>query len=294
MFHLKAYLTERETLVNRALDKWLPPEDENPAELHRAMRYSVFGGGKRLRPVLCLAAAEFCGGVAESALKPAAALECLHAYTLIHDDLPAMDNDSLRRGRASTHIAFGEANAILAGDALLTLAFELLADCPAPAPYSPCALASEMASAAGSRGVAGGQYVDLSSEGKDPDEKTVAFIHYYKTAILLRASCRMGAITAGADESALAALSVYGEEVGRAFQMIDDLLDVTSEAEVLGKNTGRDAANRKMSCISVYGEEHTRSLAQQSADRATAALDGLPGDAVPLAEIARYIVNRAF
>jgi len=293
MFDLNAYLEACEKRVNLALDRWLPPEDERPALLHRAMRYSVFGGGKRLRPILCLAAAELCGVDAERAMKPAVALECLHTYTLIHDDLPAMDDDDLRRGRASAHIAFGEANAILAGDALLTFAFELLADCPAPSPYAPCALAGEMAAAAGSRGVAGGQFEDLASEGQAPDEETVAYIHYHKTAILLRASCRMGAIAAGADAAALAALSLYGDETGRAFQMADDLLDVTSDAATLGKHTQRDAENGKMTFIELYGVEATRHRAAGCVERAIEALRRVPGDSEPLTAIARHIVRRS-
>ena len=292
MFDLAVYLEDRSRLVNEALDRLLPPESERPGELHRAMRYSLFAGGKRLRPVLCMAAAEACGAAAECALTAGAAIECLHTYTLIHDDLPAMDNDDLRRGRPTAHKVFGEANAILAGDALLTLAFELTAQCPAPPPHEPCRVSLELARAAGSRGVAGGQYEDLAAEGQAADAQRLRFIHQHKTAILLRAACRIGAILAGADERRLEALSAYGEQTGLAFQIADDILDATSTPEQLGKGAGRDAENKKLTYVKVFGVEDARRQACAHAAEALTALSGFDEHAEPLRAIAQYIVER--
>ena len=246
MFDLKIYMEERRCLVEAALDRFLPRADERPAKLHEAMRYSLMGGGKRLRPILCLASAEAVGGKPDVAMVPAVALECLHTYTLIHDDLPAMDDDDLRRGRPTLHKAFDEGLAILAGDALQTLAFELLARAAVPAPYEPGRLVLELAQAAGSRGVIGGQVEDIAAEGQSPDAGQLEFIHAHKTGQLIRAACRMGAIAAGARPEQLAALTTYAEKVGLAFQIADDVLNVTSTPEQLGKAVGSDAARKKM------------------------------------------------
>ncbi|MBP7275658.1 MAG: polyprenyl synthetase family protein [Kiritimatiellae bacterium] len=267
------YLDQCARRVDQFLDGSLPAESVRPAELHRAMRYSLFAGGKRLRPALCLAAADAIGRPDDGrALRAAAALECLHTYTLIHDDLPAMDNDELRRGRPTSHVMFGEANAILAGDCLLTAAFEILAECPAPPPRAPCAIALELARAAGSRGVAGGQYEDLAAETRPADEATLRFIHTHKTAILIRASCRMGGMAAGAEDDELEALGRYGDDIGLAFQIADDVLDATSTPEQLGKNTGRDAENQKMTWVNMYGIEASRRQIRALTDSAVAAL----------------------
>ena len=209
MLDLACYMEEKRAWVNSALDRYLPPETERPARLHKAMRYSILCRGKRIRPILCLASAGAVGKPDDVAMIPAMALECLHTYTLIHDDLPSMDNDDLRRGKPTSHKIFGEANAILAGDSLLTLAFELLAQTPEAG-----RLALELAKAAGSRGVAGGQFEDLASDGKEPDADQLKFIHIHKTGKLIRAACRMGAIAAGADEPALEVLSLYGDRIG--------------------------------------------------------------------------------
>ena len=224
MFDLQHYLDNNIQLINTALDQRLPAETERPAALHKAMRYSVFTGGKRLRPILCLAAAEAVGqatarGLANDTLLAAAlAIEILHTYTLIHDDLPSMDDDTLRRGQPTLHIVAGEANAILAGDALLTLAFEWLAEVRTPSPYPPNQLSLELARAAGSRGVVGGQVADLAAEGQAADADTVDYINRHKTAALLRASVRMGGVAAGAGARNLAALTAYGDAIGLTFQ----------------------------------------------------------------------------
>jgi geranylgeranyl diphosphate synthase type II len=287
MLELSHYLEERRARVEAALDTYLPAATERPARLHEAMRYSTFCGGKRIRPILCLAAAEAAGGSDDEAMLPAIALECLHTYTLIHDDLPAMDNDDLRRGKPTSHKVFGEANAILAGDSLLTLAFELLAQATAPG-----RLALELAAAAGSRGVAGGQFEDLAAEGTQPDAAQLRFIHVHKTAKLIQAACRMGAIVAGAGEPAIDALGRYGLHIGLAFQVADDILNATSTPETLGKAVGSDAARGKMTYVALYGIERARHEADKLVTDATAALHGLPGPVEPLAAIAHFIVER--
>ena len=292
MFELPQYLSEKQRVIERVLDSHLPPESERPSILHKAMRYSVFAGGKRLRPLLCLAAAEAVGGSADAALLPAAAIEILHTYTLIHDDLPAMDNDDLRRGKPTCHIAFGEANAILAGDALLTMAFQWMAECRAPKPYLPNQLSLELAEAAGSRGVIAGQAEDLAAEGKDPSSELVDYIHLHKTAALIRASVRIGAIAVGAKEQELNALTIYGCDIGLAFQISDDILNATSSAEVLGKASGSDAARKKMTYVSVHGIEGAEQKAKDLIDRAVDELGKLRGNIEPLEAIARYVVER--
>ncbi|MBN1556928.1 MAG: polyprenyl synthetase family protein [Lentisphaerae bacterium] len=226
MFDLTAYLRERAAAVDAELDRVLPPESEPPAGLHRAMRYSVLSGGKRLRAVLCLAAAEAAAPGRPAPFAAAAAVELLHAYTLVHDDLPDMDDDAERRGKPSTHVAFGPALAILAGDALQALAFETAARAPVPAPYPANQLVLELARAAGSRGVVGGQVEDLAADAL-PDPGTLRFIHEHKTADLFRAALRFGAVSAGAPPEALGALTEYGLQFGLAFQITDDLLDAT-------------------------------------------------------------------
>ena len=292
MFDLARYLAAQSGRVNAALEALLPAESERPVELHRAMRYSLFAGGKRLRPVLCLAAAEACGGAGESVLRAACALECLHTYTLVHDDLPAMDDDALRRGLPTAHVVFGEATAILAGDALLTLAFELLAGCVAPPPRAPGTLVFELARAAGSRGVVGGQCEDLASEGRAADAEVLRYIHRHKTAVLLQAACRMGALAAGAPDAQLDALSRYGENAGLAFQIADDVLDATATPEQMGKGTGRDAENGKLTCVKLYGVEESRRQARQLCDAAVQALERFDERAEPLRAIARFTVER--
>jgi geranylgeranyl diphosphate synthase, type II len=294
MDSISSYLDRVARAVDGFLDQALPPETARPGELHRAMRYSLFAGGKRLRPALCLASAEAVGRPDEGrAIRAAAALECLHTYTLIHDDLPAMDNDALRRGRPTSHVVFGEANAILAGDCLLTVAFELLAECTPPPPHPPGRIALELARAAGSRGVAGGQYEDLAAEEQPADADTLRFIHQHKTALLIRAACRMGGLAAGATEDELEALGRCGDAAGLAFQIADDVLDATSTPEALGKNTGRDAENSKMTYVSLYGVEESLRQARTLTDEAIAALAPFGARADPLRALARLMVDRS-
>jgi geranylgeranyl diphosphate synthase, type II len=292
VFDLDQYMEEKRAAVEHALDAHLPPKDERPAILHEAMRYSVFAGGKRLRPILCLAAAEAVGGKAETALIPAAAVEVLHTYTLIHDDLPAMDNDALRRGKPTCHKVYGDAVAILAGDALLTLAFEWLAECRTPKPYLPNQYALELAEAAGSRGVIAGQVEDLAAEGKPPNAELLDFIHLHKTAALIRAAVRLGAIAGGARSDALSALTIYGCDVGLAFQIADDILNVTSTAEKLGKAAGSDAKRKKATYASLYGVDVAEAKAKELTDRATSELEKLRGDTEPLKAIAMHVIER--
>ncbi|MCX7006991.1 MAG: polyprenyl synthetase family protein [Kiritimatiellaeota bacterium] len=285
---LNAYLAVRRQEVDAALDHFLPPANERPERLHAAMRYSLLAGGKRLRPILCLASAEAVGGQREAALLPAVALECLHTYTLIHDDLPAMDDDDLRRGHQTCHKKFDEATAILAGDALLTLAFELLARATPAAQ-----LALELAEATGSRGVVGGQAEDLAAEGRAPDAALLEFIHTNKTGKLLRAACRMGALTAGADAGQLAALTTYAAKIGLAFQIADDVLNVTSTPEQLGKAVGSDAARKKMTYVALYGLDAARAKAVTLIAEAQAALKPLGAQAAPLAALAEFTIKRS-
>ncbi|MDH7499717.1 MAG: polyprenyl synthetase family protein [candidate division NC10 bacterium] len=293
MFDLATYLEKRRRLVEEALNRYLPPETERPSLLHKAMRYSVECGGKRLRPLLCLASAEAVGGAMESAMIPAVALEYLHTYTLIHDDLPAMDNDDLRRGKPTSHKMFGEANAILAGDALLTLAFEVLSGMVAPPPYPPNQLILELAQAAGSRGVAGGQFEDLASEDRVPHPEQVDYIHAHKTAILIRAACRLGAIAGAAPPGELEALSLYGERAGLAFQIADDILNATSSLEELGKAVGSDAARQKMTYVALYGIERAQEKAEALVREAMAVLAEWGPRSEPLAALARFMVHRS-
>ena len=285
---LNAYLAARRQEVDAALERHLPRAEEQPARLHTAMRYSLLAGGKRLRPILCLASAEAVGCGREAALLPALALECLHTYTLIHDDLPAMDDDDLRRGLPTCHKKFDEATAILAGDALLTLAFELLARATPAAQ-----LALELAEAAGSRGVVGGQAEDLAAEGRAPDAELLEFIHTNKTGKLLRAACRMGALTAGADAGQLAALTTYAAKIGLAFQIADDVLNVTSTPQQLGKAVGSDAARKKMTYVALYGLETARAKAAALIVEAQAALKPLGTPAAPLVALAEFTVRRS-
>jgi len=295
MFELDRYLRERRQLIETALDAEMPRENTPPATLHRAMRYSVFSGGKRLRPILCLAACEALAGTIEAALLPSLAIEVLHAYTLIHDDLPCMDNDDWRHGKKTAHRVFGEANAVLAGDALLTLAFEFLGRVSAPPPYPPTKLVLELATAAGSRGVVGGQAEDLRAVGKTLDVARLGFIHEHKTAALFKAAVRIGAILGGSAPEQLAALSDYGINLGRAFQIVDDLLDAgPRDQQSAGDGKGKKHGVKELSCLSVYTPAQARQQAEQFLGAALTALTRLPATArtEPLAAIARYVLER--
>ena len=292
MFDLPTYLGEKRRLIDSALDEHLPGEQVRPEILHAAMRYCVFSEGKRLRPILCLAATAACEGDEGDALLPALSLELLHTYTLIHDDLPCMDNSDLRRGQPAAHVRFGEANAVLAGDALLTMAFEWLSQSHAPAPWGPGQFAFELAQAAGSQGVIAGQVEDLAAENKPPSEADLEFIHLHKTAALIRAAVRMGAIAGGTEGDTLDALSLYGCKLGLAFQITDDLLDEIGATETVGKPTGSDRAQQKLTSVSVHGEAAAREQARQQIEEALQALSSISGPTEPLEAIARHVLTR--
>jgi geranylgeranyl diphosphate synthase, type II len=292
MFDMNTYLESGVRQVDGTLDRLLPPETTEPRRLHQAMRYSVFAPGKRLRPVLCLAAAEAAGGNRDAALIPAAAVEILHTYTLIHDDLPAMDDDDLRRGRPTCHIAFDEATAILAGDALLTRAFGILCETECCPPYSPADLVSELAGASGSTGVIGGQMADIEGEEKPLTIEQLVYIHTHKTGDLIRAAVRLGAMTAGVTGEQLAALTRYAEKIGLAFQIADDVLNATATREHLGKSAGTDAAAGKMTYVAAYGINGAREKAATLIAEAKKSLATLPGTTEPLSALADYVVNR--
>jgi geranylgeranyl diphosphate synthase type II len=289
---LEKYLAQRADLVNRGLKDLLVKEDDYPQSLHNAMHYSLFAGGKRLRPVLVLAACEAAGGRIEDALNAACAFECIHTYSLIHDDLPAIDNDDLRRGRPTCHKKYGEATAILAGDALLTAAFEILARTDIDDKDRVVRAVVELARAAGSTGMIGGQMVDIESEGKDVPFPVLEYIHIHKTGELILASVRCGGILGGAADEELQALDAYGKTSGLAFQIADDILDVEGSSEDMGKPTGGDALKGKATYPSILGMDEARMRAAELVDRAVAALDGFDEKADPLRAIARYMVSR--
>ena len=293
-FDLTAYMADRAQAVDRALDRFLPRESAPPASLHKAMRYSVFAGGKRLRPVLVAAGAEAVGGTLEAVMPAACAVEMIHTYSLIHDDLPAMDNDDFRRGVPTSHKVFGEAIAILAGDALLTLAFRLLAN-SSPAGGEAGRLRDmliEVADAAGSAGMVGGQVADNECEGKVAGAAIVDYIHTHKTAALIRASIRSGAILAGASAAELKALGVVGDSLGLAFQIMDDILDITATSEELGKTAGKDQAQQKATYPAVHGIEASRRRAQALVADAHAALAPFGERALPLRALGTFIIER--
>lgn len=292
---LKTYLRERTALVDAALDRWLPGTEMLPPRLHEAMRYSVFAGGKRLRPVLIIAACEAVGGDPRQVLHAACAMEMIHTYSLIHDDLPAMDDDDFRRGRPTNHKVYGEANAILAGDALLTEAFRLLADPEANRGIDPAValrVIETIARCAGSQGMVGGQVVDMESEGKPIDFATLQYIHTRKTGALFLASIQAGAWLGGGGEDQVAALTRYGETAGLAFQIADDILDIVGDQAEIGKDVGSDQARGKATYPALLGLSEARRRAEELRDLAIAALEPLGTNAEPLRAIARYIVDR--
>lgn len=289
---LAEYIAGRGRLVDRTLGALLPPATARPRTVHAAMRYSVFAGGKRLRPVLCLAAAEACGGTPSAALPAACAVECIHTYSLIHDDLPCMDDDDLRRGKPTNHKVFGEAVAVLAGDALLTLAFGILAGAAPNRRYPVAAMVAELAAAAGSRQLVGGQVADLEAEGREVALGDVRFIHGAKTAALVAASLRLGAMSAAATPAKLAALTRFGRALGLAFQIIDDILDVTAPAAKLGKSAGKDLAAGKATYPAVLGLEGARREAKRWTRAAGRALVPLGARADRLRELAAHLLER--
>ncbi|MEJ2183480.1 MAG: polyprenyl synthetase family protein [Nitrospirota bacterium] len=290
---IETYLEEKAALVNGYLEAyWRGPVPSVPDVLLEAMRYSLLAGGKRLRPVLALASYEVCGGRAEDVLGCAAALEAIHTYSLIHDDLPAMDNDDLRRGKPTNHKVFGEAVAILAGDGLLSEAFLMMLDAEGIGTDRVLAGLREVALAAGPRGMVGGQVQDILSESAEPDPETLRYIHEHKTGALIAASVRLGAILAGAGEAEMGALSAYGRNLGLAFQIIDDILDVRGDASVMGKPVGSDQDRHKMTYPALYGIDESMRRAAELIAAAVEAVEPLGGRAEHLGEIARYMLRR--
>ncbi len=277
--------------VSRSLDDWLPGASDAPTRLHESMRYSVLAGGKRIRPILAILACRAVGGTDAEAMPAACAIECIHTYSLIHDDLPAMDDDDFRRGKPSNHKAFDEATAILAGDALLTIAFEIIGTQTADAGVA-SGVAREVARAAGWAGMVGGQMADLLAEGAEPSEEALHFIHERKTGALIRASVRCGAIAGGATDEQLAALTTYGRNVGLAFQIADDILDETATTEQLGKTAGKDKASKKLTFPAVHGLEQSRAEAGCLVAEAKTALAELGRTAEPLCKLAEFIISR--
>ena len=289
----REFLAAQQQLVDRELDRLVPQESVPPATIHRAMRYSLFAGGKRIRPLLCLCAGSAVSDHTDGLATAACTLEFIHTYSLIHDDLPALDNDDYRRGKLTCHRVFGEAIAILAGDALLTLAFQVLSTRLAVDDSRQSQLIAELSEAAGTvGGMIGGQVEDLEGEGKPPDAELLDSIHRAKTGALLRASVRMGAIYAGGSPAEMAALSCYGEHVGLAFQMIDDILDVEESSEALGKTAGKDAQQLKITFPAVYGLAESRRMAEVQRQKAHAALEPFGSRARRLHELADLIVQR--
>ncbi|MEQ1853411.1 MAG: polyprenyl synthetase family protein [Chthoniobacteraceae bacterium] len=292
--HLQSYLTARTKLVDRALDRYLPAESAKPGTIHKAMRYSIFAGGKRLRPVLTLAAAEACGGKIPAAMPAACAVECIHTYSLIHDDLPCMDDDDLRRGRPTSHKVFGEGIAVLAGDALLTVAFEILAKAKPARRYPIAEQIADLAVASGSRWLVGGQVADLEGEGRKLDGDDLKYIHRCKTAALLTASIRLGAMSANATPAQLRSLTTFGQSVGLAFQVIDDILDVTQSTEKLGKSAGKDITSQKATYPAVFGMEKSRAEARRLTRAAHAALKEFRTKGDTLRALADHLLEREY
>jgi geranylgeranyl diphosphate synthase type II len=287
------YLARRASEVNESLDKHLPPAEVHPQQLHRAMRYSVMAGGKRIRPALLLTSGEAMGANTAELMPAACAIEMIHTYSLIHDDLPAMDNDDLRRGRPTCHKAFGEAVAILAGDALLTLSFEVLASTTLNADRR-VRVIHEFSVAAGSKhGMIGGQMADIENEGKAVSASILEQIHREKTGALIAASAAVGAIIAGARDDEIERLRGYGQRIGLAFQIADDILDVTSTSEQLGKTPGKDQAANKATYPAIYGIQASHSRARQLVDEAVETVSTLGQSASSLQEIARFIIARS-
>jgi geranylgeranyl diphosphate synthase type II len=287
------YLARQQRLVEEALDRYAPAESAHPTTIHRAMRYSLFAGGKRIRPILCLAAADAAGDDARGVMNAACALEMIHTYSLIHDDLPALDNDDFRRGKPTNHKVFGDAMAILAGDSLFTLAIQTLAVIEGLPAASVVALVRELSFASGTvDGMIGGQVTDIEGERQAPSRELLESIHRAKTGALLRASVRMGAICARASQTQFDALTSYGEHVGLAFQIVDDILDVEESSAALGKTAGKDAAQGKITFPAVYGLETSKIMAAHECQAAHAALSLFEGRAGRLHEIADLIVKR--
>jgi geranylgeranyl diphosphate synthase type II len=291
---LKAYLSSRQKQIDRALDRYLPKESTRPVTIHKAMRYSLFAGGKRLRPILTLAAAEACGGTVARALPLACAMECIHTYSLVHDDLPSMDNDDFRRGRPTCHKVFGDGIAVLAGDALLTVAFEIVSHALPARRYDMSTLLREVSVAAGSRKLIAGQVADLEAEGKKTTRDDLRYIHLNKTAAILTAAVCLGAMSANATGAQLAAMTKFGRSLGLAFQVIDDILDVTQTTEKLGKSAGKDITAQKATYPSVTGLDSSRREAKRLTRSAHTALSIFGGKAEILRVLGNYLLEREY
>ena len=291
---LTKYLASRGRQIDRALDRYLPNEKTKPATIHKAMRYSLFAGGKRLRPILCLAAAEACGGKIDKAMPLACAIECIHTYSLVHDDLPSMDNDDFRRGRPTCHKVFGDGIAVLAGDALLTVAFEIVSRARPTSRYNMSILLREVAAAAGSQKLIAGQVADLEAEGKKHDRAELRYIHENKTAAILATSLRLGAMSANAASAKLRAITKFGRSLGLAFQVIDDILDVTQTSEKLGKSAGKDVAAKKATYPAVIGLNGSRAEARRLTKQAHSALSILRAKGETLRALANYLLDREY
>lgn len=290
--NLPAFFDDDRAAVDAALDRLMPPENAQPPSIHRAMRYSVQAGGKRVRPILCLETARIFTADMPPVMPLACAVEFIHTYSLIHDDLPALDNDDLRRGKPTCHRKFGEAAAILAGDALLTLAFETIANTPIE-PARRVAVLSHVAASAGTvNGMVGGQVADLEAEGRVIEPADLEYIHRSKTAALIRAAVVAGAIGGGADDENVARLKRFGETIGWAFQVVDDILDVEESSAALGKTAGKDAAQKKATYPSLYGLEKSRKFAKELETRAMAEIEPYGPRAARLRELAELIVHR--
>src|SRR5438094_817334 len=292
--NLKTYLIARQRMIDRALDRFLPKENAAPPTIHNAMRYSLFAGGKRLRPILCLAAAEGCKGKVTEALPLACAMECIHTYSLVHDDLPSMDNDDFRRGRATCHKVFGDGIAVLAGDALLTVAFEIASRAKPTRRYSISEMFREISTAAGSRKLIAGQVADLEAEEKKVSRAELRYIHENKTAAMITSPVRPGGLRANPQPKKMRAITKFGYALGLAFQVIDDILDVTQTSEKLGKSAGKEVAAQKATYPAVIGLEASRGEARRLTNTAQNALKIFGKEAEPLRELANYLLIREY
>jgi geranylgeranyl diphosphate synthase type II len=294
-FDLKAYLREKKEIVDRALDTYIPEPDGPASDLLKAMKYSLFAGGKRLRPILCLAGTEAVGGTETDCLPVACALELIHTYSLIHDDLPVMDNDDLRRGKPTSHKIFGEAVALLAGDGLLTEAFSLMTNADLRKNVSPQRMLRVIrliSNASGYNGMVGGQVVDIQSEGKIVDLSTVEFIHTHKTGALIAAAVTSGAMLGPGDESQVSAITTYGRKIGLAFQISDDILDIEGDTHLMGKKVGADQEKGKTTYPSVLGLKKSKETQSKLVEEAIESLRIFNHPAEPLRRIALYIIER--
>lgn len=289
------YLEERKKIVEEALDKYLPPEESYPQTLYKSMRYSIYAGGKRLRPILTMASAEIFNKDISNFIPTACALEMIHTYSLIHDDLPAMDDDDYRRGKSTNHKVFGEAIAVLAGDALLTQAFEILSrDLTGESQKIKLNVIEEISKASGTNGMIGGQVVDLESEGKDVNADILKYIHTHKTGALIKASVRVGGIIGEATEEELAALTEYAKNLGLAFQIKDDLLDIEGEAEKIGKKTGKDSIQKKATYPAIFGIKGAREKTQELYKESLRCIETLGDRGYILKLIAEFLVDRDY